>query len=141
LLDRAGIARLIPHQGRMCLLDRVEAWDAGSIRCRSSAHRDPANPLRRDGRLAAVCMVEPGLQAMALHGALVAGGPQAQGFVTSLREVEIAMRFVDHLPDDFLAVEATLLAAERQGFVYTFAVRATAGPVCTGQAVIIVPAA
>jgi predicted hotdog family 3-hydroxylacyl-ACP dehydratase len=141
LLDRPGIARLIPHQGRMCLLDRVEAWDADSIRCQSGAHRDPANPLRRDGRLAALCMVEPGLQAMALHGALAAGGPQAQGFVTSLREVEITKRFVDHLPDDSLAVEATLLAAERQGFVYTFAVRATAGPVCSGQAVIIVPAA
>jgi predicted hotdog family 3-hydroxylacyl-ACP dehydratase len=119
----------------------VEAWDAGSIRCRTGAHRDLANPLRRDGRLAAVCMVETGLQAMALHGAMAAGGPQAQGFVTSLREVEITMRFVDHLPDDSLAVEATLLAAERQGFVYTFAVRATDGPVCSGQAVIIVPAA
>ncbi len=141
MLDRAGITRLIPHQGRMCLLDRVEAWDAGSIRCRSGAHRDPANPLRKDGRLAAVCMVVPGLQAMALHGAMAAGGPQAQGFVTSLRDVEIAMRFADHLPDDSLTVEATLLAAERQGFIYAFAVRAAAGPVCSGQAVIIVPAA
>ncbi len=141
MLDRDAIARLIPHQGRMCLLDRVEAWDGTSIRCRSAAHRDAGNPLRRDGRLAGVCTVELGLQAMALHGALAAGGPQAQGFVTSLREVEIAMRFVDSLPDDFLAVEATLLAAERQGFVYTFSVRATAGSVCSGQAVIIVPAA
>ena len=140
MLDRAAIARLIPPQGRMCLLDRVESWDAESIRCTSGAHRDPANPLRRNGRLAGVCTIEFGLQAAALHGALAAGGPRPPGFVTSLRDVEIRAAFADHLPDP-LTIEATLLAAERRGCIYRFAVRAGDERVSAGQAAIMIPEA
>jgi predicted hotdog family 3-hydroxylacyl-ACP dehydratase len=139
LLKRATIAGLIPHQGRMCLLDCVEAWDQSSIRCRSNAHVDPWNPLRRGGRLAGVCTIELGLQAMALHGALAAGGPQAPGFVTSLREVEIAAAFAEELEGP-LAVEAVLLASERRGHVYRFRVSAGDGrPVSSGEAMIFLP--
>jgi predicted hotdog family 3-hydroxylacyl-ACP dehydratase len=140
LLNSTAIAGLIPHQGRMCLLDAVEAWDESSIRCRSDAHADPENPLRRHGRLAGVGTIELGLQAMALHGALVGGRPQAPGFVTSLREVEIAAAFADDLAGP-LTVEAVLLAAERRGCVYRFKVSAGSRPVSSGEAVILLPAA
>jgi hypothetical protein len=33
----------------MCLLDEVVQWDDRSIACVSNTHRDPANPLRRQG--------------------------------------------------------------------------------------------
>lgn len=122
----------------MCLLDRVEAWDATAIRCTSLAHRDPDNPLRRHGRLAGICTVEFGLQAMAAHGALTAGGPQQPGLVTSLRDVVIAMPFADHLPDA-LRIEATVLAAERRGYIYRFRVESGDRPVSYGQAVIVIP--
>jgi predicted hotdog family 3-hydroxylacyl-ACP dehydratase len=138
VLDHAAVVGLIPHQGRMCLLDRVDSWDATSIRCRSGAHRDPANPLRRGGRFAGVCTIELGLQAVALHGALAAGGPQAHGFVISLRDVEIRAAFADNLPDP-LTVEATVLAAERRGCLYRFAVSAGNEPVSSGQATIMIP--
>ena len=139
MLNRSAIAALIPHQGQMCLLEQVEAWDATTIRCTSQGHADPANPLRRQGRLAGVCTIEWALQAMALHGALTAGGPQAQGFVTSLREVAIARAFADDLPGPLL-VEAELLAGEARGYVYRFAVTAAGQPVASGQAAIFVPA-
>jgi predicted hotdog family 3-hydroxylacyl-ACP dehydratase len=85
-----------------------------------------------------VCTIELGLQAMALHGALVAGGPQVPGFVTSLRDVEVAAAFVDDLAGP-LTVEATLLAAERRGYVYRFRVGAGDRPVSSGEAVIFLP--
>ncbi len=138
MLDRTAIAALIPHQGRMCLLEAALAWNARSILCSSSAHRDPTNPLRREGRLALVCTVEFGLQAMALHGALAAGGPQPAGMVTSLRDVVLAVRFADCLPDP-LDVEARLLAGEARGYAYRFAVTAAGCPVCAGEATIFLP--
>ena len=122
----------------MCLLDQVEAWDATAIRCISLAHRDPDNPLRRHGRLAGICTVEFGLQAMALHGALTAGGPQQAGMVTSLRDVVIALPFADGLPGA-LQIEAVVLAAERRGYIYRFRVDAGDQPVSYGQAVIVIP--
>ena len=38
---RVAIAARIPHQGSMCLLDAVLAWDSGQIHCRASSHRQP----------------------------------------------------------------------------------------------------
>ncbi|WP_309246593.1 hypothetical protein [Ramlibacter montanisoli] len=43
-LDHAAIAGLIPHAGRMCLLARVDAWDAQRIRCSATSHRESDNP-------------------------------------------------------------------------------------------------
>ena len=58
LLDRAAIAARIPHQGAMCLLARVDAWDGESIRATATSHRDPTNPLYADGRLGAANAIE-----------------------------------------------------------------------------------
>ena len=71
-LDRAGIARRIPHSGTMCLLDRLEAWDDVAIRCTTGSHARPDNPLRTASGLLAPNLVEYAAQAMALHGGLLA---------------------------------------------------------------------
>jgi predicted hotdog family 3-hydroxylacyl-ACP dehydratase len=71
-LRREEIACLIPHAGAMCLIDRVLSWDDKAIRCLTMRHLAPDNPLRREGRLAAVYGVEFAAQAMALHGRLAA---------------------------------------------------------------------
>ena len=122
----------------MCLLDRVEAWDATAIRCTSLAHRDPDNPLRRHGRLAGICTVEFGLQAMALHGALIAGGPQQAGMVTSLRDVVIALPFADGLPGA-LQIEATCWRPSVVATSTVFASTRATGRSATGQAAIVIP--
>ena len=44
-LDHGDIAGLIPHAGRMCLLARVDAWDARTIRCTATGHADADHPL------------------------------------------------------------------------------------------------
>ena len=71
MLDRAGIAARIPHQGSMCLLDAVLDWSPTSIACRAISHADPANPLRADGRLGAEAGIEYAAQAMAARFSVV----------------------------------------------------------------------
>ncbi len=73
-IDAERIRKLVPHAGNMCLLERVVACDAASIRCETRSHLDQSNPLRRNGQLASICAIEYAAQAMALHGALTAPG-------------------------------------------------------------------
>ncbi len=146
LIGRAGIARLIPHDGAMCLLDGVLSWDAAGIACTASSHNAADNPLRRDGRLGILCGVEYAAQAMAVHGALmiradrggaggvglpdaVAGGVAARdtfgsaaGFLASLRTVEIHTDRLDQLTGA-LIVDAARLHSAPNGAIYSFALR------------------
>jgi predicted hotdog family 3-hydroxylacyl-ACP dehydratase len=71
-IDVERIRELVPHAGKMCLLERVVDCDTASIRCETRSHLDRANPLRRNGHLSSVCAIEYAAQAMALHGALTA---------------------------------------------------------------------
>jgi predicted hotdog family 3-hydroxylacyl-ACP dehydratase len=139
-LDRDAIARLVPHGGRMCLLDRALSWDAETIACEADRHRDGDNPLRRDGRLPAICGVEYALQAMALHGALLGGGGAAQpaGYLSSLRDVSLGAERLDTVPGP-LGIRARALAAEAGGFIYRFEVEGGGRILLAGQAAIILP--
>ena len=83
MIGRDEILELIPHQGAMCLWEEVVAWDQARIRLRTRSHADPDNPLCGDGMagermLRAVHLCEYGAQAMAVHGALLAGGVSVQ---------------------------------------------------------------
>ncbi len=80
-IDAERIRNLVPHAGNMCLLERVVACDAASIRCETRSHLDQSNPLRRNGQLASICAIEYAAQAMALHGALTA--PKDIGALTA----------------------------------------------------------
>ena len=64
------IAALLPHAGTARMIERVVRWDAQTIVAATSRHRAPDNPLRKDGRLAAVHLAEFGAQAMAIVGQL-----------------------------------------------------------------------
>ena len=125
----------------MALLDALERWDAHTILCRARSHLDPVNPLRRNGRLAALCGIEYGLQAAALHGALRAGGvAQPAGYVASLRAVTISIDRLDDPAIGALRIEAVLAAEERFGMVYDFAIRSEAeAPLLAGRASIALP--
>ncbi|MBP0444796.1 phosphotransferase [Roseomonas sp. SSH11] len=129
----------VPHAGAMRLLDRVIAHDADRILCAAMSHRDPANPLRRDGMLPAVCGVEYALQAMAAHGALTGdGAAQPPGYLASLRGVSLQVARLDDVAAE-LRVEARALSRAARGFVYEFRVLAGDVPLISGQAAIIIP--
>lgn len=129
-LDRTWIEKHLPHQGRMCLLDEVLAWDPTHIRCRSASHAAPDHALRAHGRLGAACGIEYAAQAMALHGALVASdqeGAARGGFLASVRGVRFAVLRLDDVAGD-LVCEATRVAGDRDTVVYEFRVTGATTP-------------
>lgn len=138
VLERADIAARIPHQGRMCLLDRVCAWDAESVTCTTGSHRAPDNPLRSAGGLLSPCAIEYAAQAMALHGALVAppdGGPRP-GFLASVRDARFSVSRLDLLPGA-LQVQVRRLAGTGSQVLYQFQVSSDGAPVAEGRAAVV----
>src|SRR5207247_9692194 len=86
-INKAEIRTLIPHSGLMCLLDEVTQWDDRSIVCITNTHRDPGNPLLREGRLSALHAFEYGAQAAAVHGGLrdrSVGTKGARGYLSDV---------------------------------------------------------
>ena len=108
-LERDGIAQRIPHRGSMCLLERLEGWDAETIRCSTTTHRQADNPLRTASGLLAPNAIEYAAQAMALHGGLLAseGATASAGFLASTRGVRTTVARLDEI-EGRLQVEARL---------------------------------
>jgi predicted hotdog family 3-hydroxylacyl-ACP dehydratase len=99
-INKAEIRTLIPHSGLMCLLDQVIQWDDRSITCVANTHRDPANPLRRDGHLSALHAFEYGAQAAAVHGGLHArslGTTAPPGYLAALRDARLHVAHLDDI--------------------------------------------
>src|SRR5438034_3867580 len=138
-ISEAEIRTLIPHSGLMCLLDEVTQWDDRSIVCISNTHRDPANPLRRQGRLSAVHAFEYGGQAAAVHGGLrarAAGTIAPPGYLAALRDGRLHVRRLDyiHLP---LRICAMHLFGDGANTVYEFVVSAATVAVSEGRVTIV----
>src|SRR5713226_4366854 len=112
-IAKAEIRTLIPHAGLMCLLDSVLKWDDESIVCTSETHRDPANPLRRDGRLSALHAFEYGEQAAAVHGGLRA---RSAG-VAAPRGAHLQVMRLDDIASP-LEVRAHILFGEAGNAIY-----------------------
>ncbi len=132
------IATLLPHAGRMVLLDDVTHFDPERIVCTTSQHRSPDNPMRIAGRMPALIGIEFAAQAMAVHGALRRTPPAAlrAGRLLSVRDVVIRRRFLDDAVS-VLIVECTLDNASADVFAYRFAVAAGVEPVVSGRAAVL----
>lgn len=134
-LDRAAILALIPHAGAMCLLDRVIDWNADAIHAQSDGHRDPDHPLRQDGRLAALHLIEYAAQAMATHGGLAAqaaGQRAAPGMLVSARGVTLHVARIDDCATA-LDIRATRLVASGGGWLYGFEIDADGRRLADGR--------
>ena len=141
-LDHAGIARHIPHQGGMCLLECVETWDEHSIRCRAVSHRDVNNPLRAHGRLGGSSGIEYAAQAMAVHGALLAppGSVRARfGYLVSARSVRLLVARLDDIGADLL-VEAVCITRSESNIIYQFSITAAERLLLEGRATVVLNA-
>jgi predicted hotdog family 3-hydroxylacyl-ACP dehydratase len=141
-LTKSEICRMLPHTGDMCLLDAVQQWNDDEIVCSATSHRDPANPLRRDAMLTAVCGVEYAAQAIGLHGRLVTRNEAkpAAGFLASLRDVTLT---VDRLDDvaDALTIKVRRLASSGESVMCEFAITASGRPLLSGRATLLLEAA
>ena len=138
-LDHAWIARHIPHQGSMCLLDYVEAWDRQRIQYRASSHRAADNPLRAYGRLGAACGIEYAAQAMAVHGALLAPPDSRSarfGYLVSVRGTQLHVPRLDDIAADLL-VQAACITRSENNILYQFGVSAAGRLLLDGRAAVV----
>jgi predicted hotdog family 3-hydroxylacyl-ACP dehydratase len=145
-MNRAWIEARIPHQGRMCLLDEVIAWNTGHIRCSTGTHRALDNPLRSHDRLGIACGIEYAAQAMALHGALAsaaagadAGAAARVGLLASVRDVRLHVSRLDDIESD-LFCEVTHLAGDNLTALYEFALRDKDRSLLAGRASVVLDA-
>ncbi|MES2955511.1 MAG: 3-hydroxylacyl-ACP dehydratase [Pseudomonadota bacterium] len=147
-LNHDEIARRIPHQGHMCLLATVTAWDGDRIACQASSHQATDNPLRAQGRLGAACGVEYAAQAMAVHGTLVAENtadgldadavPRA-GYLASIRSVTLHVDRLDSIAAPLL-ISAERITGDDNTVLYSFAVKAGDTTLLSGRAVVVLDA-
>lgn len=136
IISKAALCRLIPHQGRMCLLDTVERWDDTSILCTTASHRDATNPLRRDNHLEAICGLEYAAQAMAVHVGLLQQGNErrlAVGYLGAVKNLMLRATRLNDVKGD-LTVQATRLVGEVGSFIYAFRVSAGRQELLDGRA-------
>jgi predicted hotdog family 3-hydroxylacyl-ACP dehydratase len=146
-MNRAWIEARIPHQGRMCLLDEVLAWDAHHIRCSTGTHRALDNPLRSHDRLGIAGGIEYAAQTMALHGALAsaalganAAAPSRVGLLASVRDVRLHVLRLDDIEADLLC-EVTHLAGDDFTALYEFSLRDKDRSLLAGRASVVLDAA
>jgi predicted hotdog family 3-hydroxylacyl-ACP dehydratase len=141
-LDRAGIARRIPHQGSMCLLDTMVQWTPDEVHCTASNHADAHHPMRTASGLLTACAIEYAAQAMALHGGLIAqlANPAAEptpGYLASVRNVRMLAPRLDDAPGP-LHLHAHRLSGDERQVLYGFAVRDGNGRLLAdGRAVVV----
>lgn len=138
-MSRADIEKLIPHQGGMCLLERVIEWNDESVVLETDSHRSADNPLRADDRLRAIHLCEYGAQAMAVHGALksrAAGESAAPGMLVSLRSVSFTRDYIEDLPHS-LRVEAVCLQASAASLQYSFRIAHDGEVLAEGRAAVV----
>jgi predicted hotdog family 3-hydroxylacyl-ACP dehydratase len=123
----------------MCLLERVDGWDARHIRCAATRHVEPTHPLRSASGLLASAAIEYAAQAAAVHGALTAraaGHVAAPGFLASARGVQLHRLRLDDLPGE-LAIETEHLAGDERQLLYGFTVRHAGRAVAEGRLAVV----
>jgi len=134
-LDRAAIARRVPHAGTMCLLDTVLDWDGATIDC-EAPEPGPAHPLARDGRLPAIAAAEYAAQATAVHGALLDGLEIARpGMLAKLTGLELGVDPVAPAGGR-LAIHCELLGRTDAGCQYGFLVCNARGLLARGRMIV-----
>lgn len=120
-MEAKQLYALIPHQGPMMLLDCVESWDDTKIVCSATSHLDTNNPLRVNGRLSYIHVIEYGAQAAAIHLAIntidtekpMSGydklTPISSAFLAVTRNFDFEEGYLDAHPDSRLVLTSEVI--------------------------------
>jgi predicted hotdog family 3-hydroxylacyl-ACP dehydratase len=134
-----SIDTLLPHTGRMRLVDRIVSYDEQRIVCESDSHRVADHPLADDGALSILCGLEYGAQAMAIHGALLAvsAGPSRDrarhGFLVAASDLRWSVERLDQCAAS-LTIEAVSEFTSDNQVAYRFEIRASGAILLSGHA-------
>ncbi|MCI4662256.1 MAG: hypothetical protein MRY63_10620 [Neomegalonema sp.] len=125
-----ALARM-PQKGAMLLIERIEAMDAQSILCTARDHGAADYPLRVDGDLEPVSLVEIGAQAAAAHASIHGVGDNHAGLLLSVQRVVVLGQIP---PDTRLQARATQLHFGEGGAKYRFVILAGTTEILHGEA-------
>lgn len=125
----------MPHKGAMLLLERVVEANAEMIICLARDHRHPDYPLRIDGRLYGVCLVELGTQAAAAHASLYGVSGHNAGLLLALSRVEVIQNDGD-ATEGRLESRARRLHFDKNSARYSFDVRDKTREILRGEAIL-----
>ncbi|MGZ8994790.1 MAG: hypothetical protein ACXW16_12310, partial [Burkholderiaceae bacterium] len=134
-----SIDALLPHAGRMRLVDRIVSYDEQRIVCESDSHRAADHPLADAGTLSIVVALEYGAQAMAIHGGLLAAMAQPQrararhGFLVAASDLKWSVDRLDTCASP-LIIEAVSELRSDNHVAYRFEVRAADVTLFRGRA-------
>lgn len=121
MLTRQSWEALIPHAEAMALIDAVVDWNETAIHAIGVRHVPDSHPLRSHVGLHAVHLAEYGAQALAVHAALLGEVEARAGRLVSLRDVNLAVEYVD-LSKGHLDVYAERIYVDDRGVQYRFRV-------------------
>jgi predicted hotdog family 3-hydroxylacyl-ACP dehydratase len=99
------LAKIVPHSGRMVLLDEVVAFDGRRVVCRVALR--PDSTFMNEGRVRAIVALEYMAQAVAAFAGLrgrATGDPVRIGFLLGTREMKLEVDYFE--AGDELVVEA-----------------------------------
>ena len=115
------IARLVPQDGAMILLEAIVRHDEGSLVARATGHRDRDHPLAHAGRLPVWAGVEYAAQAMAAHFCLASQvpGEATIGLLGGVRDVVCSTATLDDIEGSLL-VAVERLSRDVAGSIYAF---------------------
>ena len=136
-----SIETLLPHAGRMRLIDRVVSYDEQTIVCESDSHRAADHPLAEAGVLSIVCGLEYGAQAMAIHGALLAAADARarHGYLVSASELRWSVVQLNVSAGPLVIEAVSEFRADNQ-VAYRFELRADSSTILTGRASVVLSA-
>jgi len=145
-LEIEQLRHLLPHQGTMCLLERVLECSESSIVCTTRTHLDPDNPLRSASGLGSANAIEYAAQAMALHARLQAGtgdelpaNREGHGVLGSVRGCRLLSPNLDTY-NESLIVQASLVSGDDTMALYSFEVGGKTKTIVTGRATVLLVA-
>ena len=138
-----SIEALLPHAGRMRLIDRIVSYDENEIVCESESHRAAQHPLAEAGVLSIICGLEYGAQAMAIHGALLARGDtnarMRHGYLVAASDLRWSVERLDQCAAPLVIKAVSEFRADNQ-VAYRFDVSERGVTLLTGRASVVLEA-
>ena len=141
-LAQIKVETLIPHSGGMCLLEKIMECSPEKIICQTQTHLDESNPLKIEGSLSKMHLIEYGAQAVAVHGGLIERLSLSKleprlGYIALLKSIKWGT--IDPA-SPFLEVKAHFITANDMSKLYEFYVMdAVQQCVCSGQVMVVHP--
>lgn len=134
------INQLIPHEGEMCLWDSVLAFDEFSLRCRTARHLAKTHPLKTNGCLSKLHLIEFGAQSIAIHGGLLSQQGlklPRPGYLASVKNIHFGT-FNDQTPHIYC--HSSQIMSDNQSKLYQFELTDNEQRlICAGRALVIHP--